>query len=85
MSNTNLHDLSVVIATLGETSLKLTIESINNGSVVPKEILICVPEEYAKNLEIFSFSNVKILTFNFITPIKRNNCAIYSNSFFENL
>ena len=61
MSNTNLHDLSVVIATLGETSLKLTIESINNGSVVPKEILICVPEEYAKNLEIFSFSNVKIL------------------------
>ena len=61
MSNKKLHDVSVVIATLGEASLKPTIESINNGSVIPKEILICVPEEYAKNLESFSFSNVKIL------------------------
>tara|TARA_B100000780_G_scaffold276426_1_gene244968 strand:- start:1477 stop:2346 length:870 start_codon:yes stop_codon:yes gene_type:complete len=60
-SNIKSKDISVVIATLGETSLKLTIESINNGSFVPKEILICIPEEYAKNLESFSFSNVKIL------------------------
>ena len=60
-SNIKSKDVSVVIATLGETSLKLTIESINNGSFVPKEILICIPKEYAKNLESFSFSNVKIL------------------------
>lgn len=61
MSNINLQDVSVVIATLGGTSLKLTIESINNGSLVPKEILICIPKEYAINLEYISYSNVKIL------------------------
>tara|TARA_B100001059_G_scaffold232917_1_gene271725 strand:- start:107 stop:964 length:858 start_codon:yes stop_codon:yes gene_type:complete len=54
-------NVSVVIATLGEVSLKETIESLNNSSIVPKEILICIPQEYAKNVKHLSYSNVKIL------------------------
>ena len=55
------NNISVVIATLGGGSLKETIESINNSSIVPKEILICIPVEYAINLKHLSYSNIKIL------------------------
>ena len=58
MTNNNV---SVVIATLGEVSLKKTIESLNNSSIVPKEIIICIPQEYAKNIRHYSYSNIKIL------------------------
>ncbi len=54
-------NVSVVIATLGEISLEKTIESLNNSSIVPKEIIICIPEEYATNVKHLSYSNVKIL------------------------
>jgi len=60
-SNIKSKDVSVVIATLGETKLKETIESLNNGSLVPKEILICVPKEYSKNLKYLNYPNTKIL------------------------
>mgnify|MGYP006079264075 FL=1 len=59
-SNIKSKDVSVVIATLGETNLSETIESLNKGSLAPKEILICIPEEYAVNLESLNYSNVKI-------------------------
>jgi glycosyltransferase involved in cell wall biosynthesis len=39
--------ISVVIPTLGGRSLVKTIESLNRGSVVPDEILICIPQEEA--------------------------------------
>jgi GT2 family glycosyltransferase len=55
-------DISVVIATLGGESLKETIESLNNSTIVPKEILLCIPEGYTTNLKHFSFSNLEILT-----------------------
>jgi glycosyltransferase involved in cell wall biosynthesis len=58
MTNNNV---SVVIATLGEVSLKKTIESLNNSSIVPKEILICIPSEYAKNTRHYNYSNIKII------------------------
>ena len=58
MTNNNV---SVVIATLGGGSLKETIESLNNSSIVPKEIIICIPEEYASNVKHLSYSNIKIL------------------------
>ncbi len=58
MTNNNV---SVIIATLGEVSLKETIESLNNSSIVPKEIIICIPEEYATNVKHYSYSNIKIL------------------------
>ena len=55
------NNVSVVIATLGEVSLKKTIESLNNSSIVPKEIIICIPQEYAKNIRHYGYSNIKIL------------------------
>jgi hypothetical protein len=57
----NKNNVSVVIATLGEVALHGTIESLNNGSLVPTEILICIPEENAANIAILNYSNVKIL------------------------
>ena len=58
MTNKNV---SVVIATLGEVSLKETLESLNNSSIVPKEIIISIPEEYATNVKHLNYSNVKII------------------------
>jgi glycosyltransferase involved in cell wall biosynthesis len=53
--------LSVVIPTLGGPSLRETIEHLNRGTVVPQEILICVPEAEAQRKESFAFPNVKII------------------------
>ena len=36
-------DLSIVIPTLGETTLNNTLEAILNGSVIPKEIIVVLP------------------------------------------
>lgn len=58
MNNINI---SVVIATLGGDCLKETIESLNNSSIVPKEILICIPKENALNVKNLNYFNVKIL------------------------
>lgn len=43
----NTGDITVVIATLGGDSLAATIRSLNSGSLVPAEILVCVPAENA--------------------------------------
>jgi hypothetical protein len=53
--------VSVVIATLGGPTLKGTIETLNRGSVVPTEILICIPLPEASRDIGFEFSNVRIL------------------------
>lgn len=42
--------VSVVIATLGGDSVALTIRSLNYGTVVPAEILVCVPVENASKV-----------------------------------
>ncbi len=55
------NNVSVVIATLGEGSLTETLESLNNSSIVPKEIIICIPEKYATNVKHLNYSNLKIL------------------------
>jgi GT2 family glycosyltransferase len=65
-SDTYFNEVSVVIATLGLTSLNQTIISLNMGSLVPKEILICIPEKYAANIENLNYENVKI----FITNVQ---------------
>ena len=56
-----INNVSVVIATLGGESIKDTLESLNNSSIVPKEIIICIPEEYATNVKHLNYSNLKIL------------------------
>ena len=52
--NSNFEAVSVVIATLGSQDLGKTISTLRNGSLPPKEILICIPEREVgkvKNLE----------------------------------
>lgn len=39
--------LSVIIATLGGESLNATIHSLMTGTLLPDEILVCIPEVYA--------------------------------------
>ena len=51
--------LSVVIATLGGEILFDTVKSINEGTVVPDEVLLCVPEENAQ----IAFSNMRVQLF----------------------
>lgn len=53
--------VSVVIPTLGGFCLEETIRQLNNGSHVPDEILICIPEEDSHKVEEFSFQNVKVI------------------------
>lgn len=55
------YPLSVVIATLGGDTLAGTIEQLNRGTIVPAEILICIPEEESSRAENLSFGNVRIV------------------------
>lgn len=55
-------NISVVVATVGEPSLENTIFSLNNGSLRPEEILICIPGDFAERVEKFTqLENVKIV------------------------
>ena len=74
--------ISVIIATLGGESLISTVNSINNGSIIPNEILICIPKEFIENIFInFQYDNVKIIETNekgqVIQRINGFNLAIY--------
>lgn len=54
--------VSVVIATLGGSSLKKTIDLLNMGTIAPTEILICIPKEniaQIQNLRVIS--NVRVV------------------------
>lgn len=55
------YPLTVVMATLGGDSLKGTIETLNRGSIVPEEILICIPANEAYRVQGLSLQNVKVL------------------------
>ncbi len=57
----NISDLSVVIATLGGPILKNTLDSINSGTLIPREILICIPAELSSNIKHLNHNNVTIL------------------------
>lgn len=62
--NDSLFSVSVVIPTLGGESLSKTIASINSGSLVPTEILICIPEKYISRVNAITDTNVRVI----ITP-----------------
>jgi hypothetical protein len=53
--------LSVVIATLGDVWVKKTIDNLMQGSVVPQEILICIPAEREPNVAALANDVVKIV------------------------
>lgn len=48
--SSNTVEITVVIATLGGDSLAATIESLKSGTLVPAEILVCVPAENASKV-----------------------------------
>ena len=54
-------DVSVVIATLGGSCLVETIKQINLGSITPKEILICIPEDFVSLVPENLGPNVRII------------------------
>ncbi|RJQ25923.1 glycosyltransferase family 2 protein [Candidatus Parcubacteria bacterium] len=58
------YPISVVIATLGGESLAGTIEQLNRGTIVPAEILVCIPEEDAFRVENLSVQNVRVINTN---------------------
>ena len=53
--------VSVFIATLGGSTLSRTIELLNSGTVVPAEILVCVPEMSVAAAGKLAFPNVTIV------------------------
>lgn len=53
---------SVVIPTLGGDALIRTIELINKGTMVPNEILVCIPKDFSNRMtHLSSIGNVKLL------------------------
>lgn len=69
-SNQN-YKVSVVIPTLGGPTLVKTIEKLNSGTLVPSEILICIPEAYAYNVDNCSYENVKIVKTDFLGQVRQ--------------
>ena len=53
--------ISVVIATLGGEQLIQTVEALNAGTVVPDEILICVPESQNVKLDLLNAANLRVI------------------------
>lgn len=53
--------ISVVIPTLGGDILIGTIEQLNRGTVVPTEILVCIPVEDAFRVANMSFHNLRVI------------------------
>lgn len=65
MNSSETVDVSVVVPTLGGPSLRETINSLNAGSVLPYEILICIPDGCSFKINAWP-SNVKVL----LCPVK---------------
>lgn len=53
--------ISVVIATLGGKQLTKTIIDMNSGTVVPSEIIICIPKNYLSEVKGINDKNVKVI------------------------
>lgn len=53
--------LSVVIATLGGPTLGPAIDILNSGTVLPAEILICIPQAESDRVRHISAPNVKVV------------------------
>lgn len=66
VEKTQLHSISVVIPTLGGDCLLGTIAQINRGSVVPDEILVCIPEAEAPRVASLAIPNVSVV----VTPCR---------------
>ena len=54
-------DLTIVIPSLGDDQLLKTIKIINQGSVVPKEIIVSLPLDKKNEMEHIQIENVKMI------------------------
>jgi hypothetical protein len=54
--------ITVVIATLGGESLGSTVDTLNSGSLVPAEILICIPEQEAELARTLKSGNISVVS-----------------------
>jgi len=61
--------VSVVISTLVGEQLSKTIANINSGSLVPIEILICIPEKYSPRVNGIHDANVRVITTPFMGQV----------------
>ena len=57
----DIGSLSIVIPTLGGKSLNTVIEHVNSGDKKPGEILICIPANLKRLLNVEQFKNVRII------------------------
>jgi hypothetical protein len=62
MKNNINQSITVVIASLGGDCLYQTIFHLNQGSLIPDEILICVPEECAHKIDFSNSFNVRVIS-----------------------
>jgi GT2 family glycosyltransferase len=58
--------VSVVITTLGGSGLAPTIAQLQRGTVIPAEILVCIPEPLAASVSHLAGGNVRIIP----TPVR---------------
>ena len=67
--NNSTPAISVVIATLGGTSLAKTVKTLNSSSLVPSEILVCIPEQYCSRVRDIHDANVRVITTSFMGQV----------------
>jgi hypothetical protein len=62
LSIKNLPSVSIVIPTIGNINIHNTVNELNMGTLVPNEIIICIPVECFKLISFLEFNNnVRIL------------------------
>ena len=59
-SDVQSYRISVVIPTLGGDCLGATLAALNRGTLIPAEILLCIPRDYAHRAEHLTASNVRV-------------------------
>lgn len=64
-TQSQLPRISVVIPTLGGDCLCNTIDQLNRGTVVPAEILVCIPKEEASRVAHLTFPNTRVVKTSF--------------------
>jgi glycosyltransferase involved in cell wall biosynthesis len=61
LSGIDTSGVSVVIPTLGGESLFKTVDYLNEGSMIPDEILVCIPDDQFYRAESLSHENVRVI------------------------
>jgi len=53
--------ITVIIATLGGSTLQSTISALKKSTIKPKKIILCAPKKYRKKIKSFATNKIKIL------------------------